>query len=105
MTPKSRYKVGARQLAVLRALSKVDQAGTQQLVRSIDRTKPGSGGYASTQAATRRALALLKAKGLVTDDRTTDTQGQPTLWRITNEGRVYLKEHRQAPPRRHPDAL
>ena len=48
----------------------------------------------STQAATRRACALLLAKGLVESDRTHGTQGQPTSWAITNEGRVWAKEHK-----------
>ena len=99
MTTNQRYRIGPRQVAILRVLADRDQETTSGLVWIIDTQEPGWGWkYSTAMPATRRALALLLAKGLVSNGDPRPgyrlcyprEQGQPTVWAITDAGRAYL---------------
>ena len=88
---RTRNRIGPRQVAILRDLAGHESLSTQDLAWSLDVREPGDSGYETALAAIRRALALLRRKGLVEcRGRYLNTQGRPTSWTITDTGREFL---------------
>jgi len=102
----TRYRIGQRQLAILRELASQGRLITTELAWSIDHCESGDGWkYSAVLPAIRRSLAELMAKGLVTNGGDlpgsraylTGMKGRPTIWEITDAGREYLARRAGTP--------